>query len=169
MNAKPNIFLIGPMGAGKTSVGKLLAKILSYHFYDSDQEIERQTGADIPWIFDIEGEEGFRQRESKVIDSITKKTGIVLATGGGVILSAQNRQNLAARGKVFYLQASVEEQVNRTDRSKNRPLLLQKNHQSVFEKLKKEREPLYLEVADYVINTDHGSLRVIVDSILEKM
>src|SRR5262245_40116904 len=122
-----NIFLIGPMGAGKTSVGKLLAKILNYEFLDSDQVIEEQTGADIPWIFDIEGEEGCRNREMKVIDQLTRKTDIVLATGGGVVLREENRRNLAARGIVFYLSVGVDEQVLRTDRSHNRPLILNKN------------------------------------------
>ena len=168
IKAMTNIFLIGPMGAGKTSVGKLLAKILNYEFFDSDQVIEDQTGADIPWIFDIEGEEGFRQRETKVIDLLTKKTNIILATGGGVVLNSENRRNLAARGIVFYLNVSVEEQVRRTDRSRNRPLILNKNAREIFERLKREREPLYLEIADYVIDTDHGSIRGIVDSILQK-
>lgn len=169
MAVMTNIFLIGPMGAGKTSVGKLLSKILHYEFFDSDQVIEEQTGADIPWIFDIEGEEGFRKREISVIDQLTKKSGVVLATGGGVVLKSENRRNLGARGKVFYLKVSVEEQVRRTYRSRNRPLILNKNSREIFERLKKEREPLYMEIADYVIDTDHGSIKGIVDSILEKI
>jgi shikimate kinase len=171
MNSKEtnNIFLIGPMGAGKTSVGKLLAKILNYQFYDSDQVIEEQSGADIPWIFDIEGEEGFRRREIKAIDDLTKKQDIVLATGGGVILKKENRQHLATRGKVFFLKVSVEEQVKRTCKSRNRPLILNTNALETFDKLKKEREPLYYSVADYIIDTDHGSIRGIVKSILEKI
>lgn len=164
-----NIFLIGPMGAGKTSVGRLLAKTLNYEFVDSDQVIEEQTGADIPWIFDIEGEHGFRKREINIIDQLTKRSGIVLATGGGVVLSYENRQNLGARGKVFYLQVSVEEQVLRTNRSKNRPLILDKDAREIFERMKKEREHLYLEIADYVIDTNHGSIKAIVESILQRV
>ncbi len=167
MSFKKNIFLVGPWG-GKTSVGRLLAKTLNFKFFDSDQVVESQTGADIPWIFDIEGELGFRQRESKIIDSLTKKNNIVLATGGGVVLDAENRKNLSSRGTVFYLKVSVDEQVRRTCRSRNRPLILDKDPHEIFEKLKDERESLYLQVADHAIDTDHGSVRAIVDSILEK-
>lgn len=167
MTKENNVFLIGPMGAGKTSVGKLLAKILRFEFYDSDQEIEELTGADIPWIFDIEGEAGFRKREMKVIDQLTKKSGIVLATGGGVVLSSENRKNLSSRGAVFYLSVCVDEQVRRTYRSRNRPLILNQNLHEIFERLKKEREPLYLEAADYVIDTNHGSVKTIVEMILQ--
>lgn len=169
MPTQTNIFLIGPMGAGKTSVGKLLARILSFEFFDSDQVIEQQTGADIPWIFDVEGEEGFRRREMKTIDDLTQKTGIVLATGGGVIVRSENRKNLKERGRVFYLNVSVEEQVRRTYRSRNRPLILNKNSREIFNRLSKERASLYLEIADYVIDTNHGSLKGIVDSILSKI
>jgi shikimate kinase len=165
---KQNIFLIGPMGAGKTSVGKLLASHLNFDFYDSDQVIEEQTGANIPWIFDIEGESGFRRREAKVIDELTTKSQIVLATGGGVILDPVNRKNLAARGFVVYLRVSVEEQVKRTYRSRTRPLILNKNSKEIFERLKQEREQLYQEVADFTVDTNHGSVRAIVDSILAK-
>jgi shikimate kinase len=164
-----NIFLIGPMGAGKTSVGKMLAKTLDLQFYDSDQVIEAQTGADIPWIFDIEGEAGFRRREIKAIDELTLKKGIILATGGGVVLNETNRKHLSLRGKVFYLNVSVEEQYRRTYKCRNRPLILNKDSKAIFERLKKEREPFYLEIADYVIDTDHGSLKGIVDSILAKI
>lgn len=166
---KQNIFLIGPMGAGKTSVGKALAKILHYEFLDSDQVIEAQTGADIPWIFDIEGEMGFRQREMKVIDQLTQMKGVVLATGGGVVLKSENRLHLAARGHVFYLSVSVDEQVQRTYRSRTRPLIYNKNAREIFERLKKERDSLYLEIADHVIDTDHGSIKTIVESILVKI
>jgi shikimate kinase len=169
MNEMDNIFLIGPMGAGKTSVGKLLAKILDFEFYDSDQAIEEQSGANIPWIFDVEGEQGFRKREIIAIDQLTKKKNIVLATGGGVVIKSENRKHLAARGTVFYLKVSVEEQISRTYRSKNRPLILNKNAREIFESLKKEREPLYIELADYTINTDHGSVKGVVDAIMEKI
>lgn len=165
---KQNIFLIGPMGAGKTSVGKLLAKILNFEFYDSDQVIEEQTGANIPWIFDIEGEAGFRKREAKAIDDLSKMSGIVLATGGGVILDPDNRRHLAARGFVVYLRVNIEEQVKRTYRSRSRPLILNKNSKEIFERLKQEREHLYIEIADYTVDTNHGSVRAIVDAILSK-
>lgn len=163
---KQNIFLVGPMGAGKTSVGKLLAKTLSYQFYDSDQVIEEQTGANIPWIFDIEGEAGFRARESKIIDQLTSMEGIILATGGGVVLNKINRVNLSSRGFVVYLSVSVDEQVQRTLRSRNRPLILNQDSREIFTRLKKEREDLYLEIADYIVDTNHGSIKAIVDSIL---
>lgn len=166
---RQNIFLIGPMGAGKTSVGKQLAKILNFDFYDSDQVIEEQSGANIPWIFDVEGEAGFRKREERTIDQLTLQKDIVLATGGGVVLSAENRRRLATRGFVVYLNVSVEEQIRRTYRSRNRPLILNKNAREIFERLKKDREHLYLEIADLIIDTDHGSIRVIVDSILAKV
>lgn len=164
-----NIFLIGPMGAGKSSVGKLLAKILDRRFFDSDLVIEAQTGADIPWIFDIEGEVGFRDREEKIIDELTKKTGIVLATGGGVVLRSENRQHLAGRGAVMYLHVGVEEQIRRTYRSRSRPLLMHQNPLEVFKNLHEERERLYTEIADHIIDTNHGSVKIIVDSILAKM
>jgi shikimate kinase len=169
MTTKQNIFLIGPMGAGKTSVGKLLAKALKFDFYDSDQIIEQQSGADIPWIFDVEGESGFRKRETKTLDQLSQKKNIVLATGGGIILNPENRNLLATRGLVFYLYTTIDEQVKRTDRSRNRPLILNKNARQIFEKLKAERELLYREIADHIIDTGHGSVRAIVDEILSKI
>lgn len=156
------------MGAGKTSVGKMLAKALKFDFFDSDQVIEQQTGADIPWIFDIEGEAGFRKRESKIIDDLTKMNDIILATGGGVVIDPVNRSMLSSRGFVVYLQVNVMEQVNRTLRSRTRPLIINKNSQEVFEKLKSEREQLYLAIADLIIDTNHGSVKAIVDEILKK-
>lgn len=169
INTTGNIFLIGPMGAGKTSIGKVLAKKLGLDFFDTDQEIERYTGANIPWIFDIEGEPGFRLRESKVVDALTQKKGIVLATGGGVVLSEQNRECLFKRGVVVYLKANVEDQLERTARNRNRPLLQNQDPRKVFEKLKLEREALYKELADYVIETEVGSIAIIVDVIMRKI
>lgn len=154
------------MAAGKTSVGKLLATRLRFDFFDSDLAVQEQTGADIPWIFDIEGEEGFRKREAKAIDQLTKMHEIVLATGGGVIIDPANRRNLASRGFVVYLRVSVAEQVRRTYRSRTRPLILNKNSKEIFEKLREEREPLYQEIADLTVETDHGSIKAIVDTIL---
>lgn len=166
---KLNVFLIGPMGAGKTSIGKLLAKNLQFEFYDSDNLIEQQTGADIPWIFDIEGEEGFRAREAKVIEQITKRSAIVLATGGGVVLNKANRLYLSTRGIVVYLTVSLSEQLKRTGKGHTRPLLLKKNKENVLEKLHQERDALYLEIADHVIDTDGGSIHTIVETILKKI
>ena len=157
------------MGAGKTSVGKLLAKTLKFEFYDSDQVIEEQSGADIPWIFDVEGEEGFRKRETKAVDLLTAKKNIVLATGGGVVLNPENREMLVTRGVVFYLHTSIDEQVRRTDRSRNRPLILNKNAREIFENLKAERELLYREIAHHIVDTEHGSVRTIVNDILLKI
>ncbi|MGL5792789.1 MAG: shikimate kinase AroK, partial [Plesiomonas shigelloides] len=122
MAEKRNIFLIGPMGAGKSTIGRYLAQMLNMEFFDSDQEIERRTGADISWVFDVEGEEGFRVREEKVINDLTEKQGIVLATGGGSIQSRETRNRLSARGIVVYLETTIEKQLARTQRDKKRPL-----------------------------------------------
>jgi shikimate kinase len=157
------------MGAGKTSVGKMLAKNLGFDFYDSDQVIEEQSGANIPWIFDVEGESGFRKRENKAIDWLTQKKEIVLATGGGVIVNPDNRLLLMARGLVFYLYATIDEQVRRIGRSRNRPLILNKDARSIVEDLKEKRELLYRETAHYIVDTEHGSVRNIVDKILLKI
>jgi shikimate kinase len=170
MSKSKNFFLIGPMGAGKTSVGRLLAKLLGLEFYDSDQVIEQQTGANIPWIFDIEGEAGFRKREAKAIAELTQEEGIVLATGGGVVLNPANRVCLSQRGTVIYLNVSIEEQVQRTGRSRNRPLILLKHSKKdVLETLKKDRDSLYQEIADYIIDTNDGSVRAIVHAIMQKI
>ena len=123
MKNKRNIFLVGPMGAGKSSIGKQLAQQLKMEFVDTDRVIEERTGADIDWIFDLEGEEGFRLREEGIIEELTAMQGIVLATGGGAVISAKNRTLLAARGTVIYLETSIEQQLERTRRDKKRPLL----------------------------------------------
>ena len=130
MDKIQNYFLIGPMGVGKTTIGRLLAGLLGVSFYDSDREIEASTGADISWIFDVEGEEGFRLRETKMIDILSSKKGIVLATGGGAVLSAQNRANLKNRGQVIYLKATVSQQFARTGRDR-------KNNSTVVSELQK--------------------------------
>ena len=123
MAEKRNIFLIGPMGAGKSTIGRELADRLHLEFFDSDQEIERRTGADIAWVFDLEGEEGFRKREEGVIEDLSEKQGIVLATGGGSVISLQVRNRLSARGIVVYLETTIDKQVARTQRDRRRPLL----------------------------------------------
>lgn len=169
MAEKRNIFLVGPMGAGKSTIGKHLADELHLEFYDSDQEIERRTGADIAWVFDIEGEEGFRQREEDVINDLTEKQGIVLATGGGSVLSKNVRNRLAARGIVVYLQTNIEKQVARTQRDKRRPLLQNKDPEKVLRELAESRNPLYEEVADYIVQTDDQSARAVANQIIDKI
>ncbi len=162
----PNIFLIGPMGAGKSSIGRYVAKDLGMDFYDTDQEIESRTGADIPWIFDIEGEEGFRARESKVLDELTKLSNIVLATGGGVILRPENRSALASRGTVAFLDASVEQQLARTARDRRRPLLQTENPEETLSALRKARDATYRELADVVFDTDGRTVRAVSKDII---
>ncbi|GGO65691.1 shikimate kinase AroK [Bowmanella pacifica] len=169
MAEKRNIFLVGPMGAGKSTIGKHLADELHLEFFDSDQEIERRTGADIAWVFDIEGEEGFRQREEDVINDLTEKQGIVLATGGGSVISKNVRNRLAARGIVVYLQTTIDKQVARTQRDKRRPLLQNNDPEVVLRNLAEERNPLYEEVADYVVQTDDQSARSVATQIIEKI
>ncbi len=155
---KKNIFLVGLMGVGKTTIGKQLAKNIGCEFIDSDHEIERRTGADIPWIFDIEGEAGFRERESIVIDELTQLQGIVLATGGGSVLAAENRHHLMARGLVIYLRASIDHLLKRTAFDRNRPLLQTDNPRQRLEQLFMQRDPLYQEIADVIIDTDYRSV-----------
>ena len=155
---KRNIFLIGLMGAGKTTIGRHLARNIGCEFFDSDHEIERRTGADIPWIFDIEGEQGFRERERAVIDDLTQRQGIVLATGGGAVLDAENRRNLTARGLVIYLRASVKRLLRRTEKDKNRPLLQTANPGQRLQQLYDERDPLYREIADFIVDTDNRNV-----------
>lgn len=163
------IFLVGPMGAGKSTIGRMLAKRLGLAFKDSDHEIERRTGADIPWIFDVEGEEGFRRRERDILDELTNYSNIVLATGGGAILKPENRERLQARGHVIYLKLSVDQQAHRTAKDRNRPLLQTDNPKKVLEDLFHERDPLYRQVADLVINTDHKTARAVTDQIVAEL
>jgi len=166
MTPQENIFLIGPMGAGKSTIGRQLAKQLRLVFQDSDHEIERRTGVDIPLIFELEGEAGFRRRETAIIDELTRLTGIVLATGGGAILDPVNRAHLAERGQVIYLHASVDQQLSRTRRDRSRPLLQTDDPRRRLEELMAVREPLYRETADRVINTDTKRVRDVVHEIL---
>ena len=159
MKYSGNVFLVGPMGVGKTTIGRVLAEQLHQEFFDSDREIEASTGADIPWIFDVEGEDGFRLREQRMINQITAKTNIILATGGGAVLAEENRRNLAERGIVVYLRASIKQQVERTSRDKNRPLLQTPNPELKIRELMKIRDPLYSEVADIIIDTNRRNPR----------
>ncbi|MGC9456283.1 MAG: shikimate kinase AroK [Halothiobacillaceae bacterium] len=164
-----NIFLIGPMGAGKSTIGKALASATGLAFVDSDREIEERTGAAIPLIFEIEGEAGFRDRESAMIDELTQKTGIVLATGGGAIMRPENREALKARGTVVYLHAPVAQQLARTAHDTNRPLLQTEDRAARLTELMKLREPLYREIADIVVLTDGQGPRKIVNQILRDL
>ena len=165
MLGKRNVVLVGPMGAGKSTIGRHLAGILNYDFYDSDHEIEARTGADIPWIFDVEGEEGFRKREAAMIDELTQLDGIVLATGGGAVTREENRHVLISRGVVVYLKTSVEQQLERTARDRNRPLLQTEEPRKVLTELMHVREPLYEEVADMIVNTGEGGVREVAQKI----
>jgi shikimate kinase len=161
-----NIFLIGPMGAGKTTIGRRLAELRGLEFVDSDHEIEARTGVDIPYIFEKEGEAGFRKREKQVIADLTTRSGIVLATGGGAILDPDNRQSLSARGYVVYLHASVEQQLARTARAENRPLLqASTDRRETLTQLFATRDPLYREIADLVLVTDHRNAKTLVHDI----
>ena len=161
-----NIFLVGPMGAGKTTVGRRLAQVRHMRFVDSDHEIERRCGVDIPYIFEKEGEAGFRRREAQAIAELSEDSNVVLATGGGAILDAQNRRHLAARGIVVYLHASVDQQLARTQRSEVRPLLQQAaDRREVLDALFRIRDPLYREIADLVVTTDSRSAKCVVKDI----
>ncbi len=150
----PNVILIGPMGVGKTTIGRALAKQLHKEFVDSDQEIEDRTGVSINTIFDIEGEDGFRKRETAVIKELVQRKGIVLATGGGAIISEDNRRALRSNGFIVYLHASVDLQLERTRNVKNRPLLQNNNPRETLIALMEEREPIYRQEADLIIDTD---------------
>lgn len=166
MAEKRNIFLVGPMGAGKSTIGRQLAQQLNMEFYDSDLEIERRTGADVSWVFDVEGEAGFRDREEKIINELTEKQGIVLATGGGSIKSRETRKRLSARGVVVYLETTIEKQLARTQRDKKRPLLQVDTPREVLELLSQERNPLYEEIADVTIRTDDQSAKIVANQII---
>jgi len=157
------------MGAGKTTIGKYLAQHLKLQFADTDTEIEARTGADIPWIFDVEGEAGFRDREQQVVEELTLWENVVLATGGGVVMRAENRQALAARGYVVYLFATVEEQVRRTRRDRRRPLLQKGDPKEVLRSLMEVRDPLYREIADHIIETDGCSPRTVAQRLVREL
>ncbi|MBF8741294.1 MULTISPECIES: shikimate kinase AroK [Pseudomonas] len=164
-----NLILVGPMGAGKSTIGRLLAKELRLLFKDSDKEIELRTGANIPWIFDKEGEPGFRDREQAMIAELCALDGVVLATGGGAVMREANRKALHGGGRVIYLHASVEQQVGRTARDRNRPLLRTANPEATLRALLETRDPLYREIADLVVETDERPPRMVVLDILERL
>ncbi|MBT8140126.1 MAG: shikimate kinase AroK [Gammaproteobacteria bacterium] len=163
------IFLVGPMGAGKSTIGRHLAGILGMPFVDTDQEIEERSGADIPWIFDVEGEDGFRRRESRVLADVCAGTKAVVATGGGIIVAEENRSVLAKHGTTVYLHATLEQQLARTAKDKNRPLLAGGEPAEVLARLIKEREPIYRELAGVVYQTDNRSPKVAAQEIARSL
>ncbi len=164
-----NLFLVGPMGAGKTTIGRFLANSLDLEFVDLDTEIEQRCGANIPWIFDVEGEEGFRKREAQLLDEVTLKKGILLATGGGAVLAEKNREILKERGYVVYLSASVDQLLERTAHDKNRPLLQVGNPRAVIEALISDRDPLYRAVSDLVVITERRRPQLVAEEIVNEI
>jgi shikimate kinase len=164
-----NVFLIGPMGSGKTAVGKHLARSLNMVFHDSDVEIERRTGVDIPFIFEKEGEAGFRERERDVIDALTRLENVVIATGGGAVLMPENRERLMQRGRVVYLKTGVEQQLHRTRHGRQRPLLFTADPEAKLRELMASRAPLYDSIAAIVVQTDGRRVRAVAEEILLKL
>ncbi len=162
---KSVIFLVGPMGAGKSTIGRLLASELNYNFRDSDRVIEERTGADIPWIFDMEGEDGFRERETAVLQELAGEQATVVATGGGIVLREQNRELMKSAGYVCYLTASIDQLVERTARDKKRPLLQVENPRQKIIDLLTLRDPLYQSAADFIVNTDRRSPKAVAQDI----
>ena len=160
-----NIFLIGPTGSGKTAVGRQLARETGLKFIDSDQEIEKRTGVEIAFIFEKEGEQGFRERESDMIRELTAQDGLIVATGGGAVLAAENRQRLADNGVVVYLKTGVAEQLKRTGRSRKRPLLNRRNPREVLEQMAATRTPLYEEIADIEVDTSNQRVRTVAQQV----
>jgi len=169
MSEPKRLFLVGPMGAGKSTIGKRLAHRLQLDFADSDKEIENRTGASIALIFELEGEQGFRQRESSIIDEFSNRDKIVLATGGGAILSSANRDLLRRLGTTIYLQTSVESQLQRTSRDSKRPLLQTENPGKKLQELLTIRDPLYRELADIIVRTDGRHVNAVVSDIIRQI
>jgi shikimate kinase len=167
--ARRSIFLVGPMGAGKTTVGRRLAQSLGLEFFDSDEEIERRTGTTIPIIFEIEGEAGFRKREHQVLSELTALSGVVLATGGGAVMLPENRELLRSRGTVVYLRTSVAEQLRRTRSSTHRPLLQADDPEQRLRDLAQAREPLYEAVADIVVESPSRKVGATVKDVLDRL
>lgn len=169
LNSTTNIFLVGLMGSGKTTIGRALAKRLNKRFVDADHEIEARTGAYIPWIFEIEGEASFRQREADVIRDLTAQEDIVLATGGGAVLNEESRKFLKERGTVVYLRASVNSILQRTSHDRNRPLLQTDDPRARIEELSLQRAPLYQEVAHIIIEMGRPNIQSVVQSIISQL
>ena len=169
MKHPKNLFLVGPMGAGKSAVGRQLARLTHLDFVDSDEEIESRTGVDIPFIFEKEGEEGFRKRESKVIDELSSRDGIVMATGGGAVVDPESRSRLGGRGFVVYLYTSVKQQLERTQRGRNRPMLENGDKEKVLAELMELRDPMYREIADLIVDTDGRRVQTVAREIHEAL
>ena len=169
MATSNNVFLIGLMAVGKTTIGKHLACELNMEFFDTDLVLEERAGADVAWIFDVEGEQGFRDREVQVVDELTRRSGVVLATGGGVVLREENRRHLSARGVVVFLESSIDRLVARTTRDKKRPLLRGGDIRGTFERLSEERGPLYRSIADYQFFANRGSAKAMAEKIATKL
>ena len=161
-----NIFIVGPMGSGKSTVGKIISDELFLDFYDTDEEIEERTGASIDWIFDLEGEDGFRKRESVMLEEMVEKNSIVLSTGGGIILSAFNRELLSSRGTVFYLSTPISVQIERTSKDKDRPLLKGGDPGEILTKLDVERKDFYESVSDHVVETEDKTSQEVATEII---
>ena len=169
MLSKRNIFLIGPMGSGKTAVGKHLARLFRFTFHDSDADIEAKTGVDIPFIFEKEGEAGFRIREKESIDRLTRLDSIVLATGGGAVIDEANRRALAERGVVVYLATSVDQQLERTRHARHRPLLQAADPEQKLRELMMRRAMLYAEIADLTVTTDGRRVQLVAEEIHQQL
>lgn len=171
MMIAPNIILVGPMGAGKTTIGRLLSQSLGNEFYDSDREIEENAGADIPWIFEKEGEEGFRRRETQILQDLTRLDSkpIVLATGGGAVMREENRKILSNGGLVVYLFATIQQQLHRTSKSNHRPLLQTSDPKATLTELFRVRDPLYREVAHVIIETDSRHPKAVANKVLDEI
>jgi shikimate kinase len=166
---KRNIFLIGPMGSGKTAVGRHLARLFHYTFHDSDADIEAKTGVDIPFIFEKEGEAGFRSREKESIDRLSRLESIVLATGGGAVIDPANRAALAERGVVVYLVTSVDQQIERTRHARHRPLLHDTDPEQRLKELMGRRAAFYAEIADLTITTDGRRVQLVAEEIHQEL
>jgi shikimate kinase len=163
------VFMVGPMGSGKSTVGRMLAGLLDCDFVDSDAEIEARCGADIPWIFDVEGETGFRRREAAVLSDLAQRSKVVIATGGGAVVTEINRQLMSETGVVVYLEVSVEQQLKRTGSGEGRPLLAEGDREETLRKLMEERESLYRGLADLIISANGGNARRVARQIQEQL
>jgi len=169
MSLPKRVVLVGPMGAGKSTIGRMLAKELGYRFLDSDRIIEERCGANIPWIFDVEGEDGFRLRETAMLDELSQEDNTVLATGGGAVMRQENHPILKRDATVIYLKTSIEQQVERTRKDRNRPLLQNDDPEAVLRKLFSIRDPLYSSLADIIMYTDRKSPRLVVRQLVNRL
>ena len=164
------IFIVGPMASGKSTLGKKLAQTLNIDFIDTDKEIEKKAGAEISWIFEVEGEKGFRERERMALKNSINKDDVVISTGGGIVMVKENRALMATNGKVVYLKTPLEIQLKRTEKDKKRPLLAKGNKKQILEALKKERDPKYEEIADITIDQDgQKNRKTIINEIIDKL